>query len=128
MNLRRAVARPASLDDLSAAVAVYESTNMSLCHKTALRIADAFLTDPAGLSEGRRAETLECFAPSDVVELALKLVAYSANKTLVALGLDAPVADAQFAWLRYDDGVAIVVKDDNTDAAGTSPSPPRPSR
>lgn len=108
MSLRRAVARPAGVDDLNGAVAAYERSALSACQKVALRLADRFLANPSGLGPEHRAEALECFTPAQIVELVLKLVSFSSDKTAVALGLDGPADEHRLSAVQYDDGVPVV--------------------
>ena len=108
MSLRCAVARPAGIPDLSAEVARYERSGLGEREKAALRLADGFLTDPFGFGPVRRRETLERFTPPQVLELLLKLIQFSSDKTAVALALDGPAAVGRLSDVRYEDGVAIV--------------------
>lgn len=111
MSLRRAVARLAGVDDLDAAVAAYERSALPAPVKAGLRLADAFLRDPAGFGEAGRRGALERLRPEQIVELTLKLVSFSSDKTAVALSLDAPAAWSGLSSVRYEDGVAIVIAD-----------------
>ena len=108
MSLRCAVARPVGSPELGAEVARYERSRLAEREKTALRLADGFLADPGGFGVRRRRETLAYFEPVQVLELVLKLVQFSSDKTAVALGLDGPAVIGRLSDVRYEDGVAIV--------------------
>jgi hypothetical protein len=78
--------------------------------KVALRLADAFLADPAGFDAGSRTETLEHFAPEQIVELAFKLVTWTVNKSPTALGLDSPIDETRLTTFHYDAGGKLVLE------------------
>src|SRR5207247_2338458 len=91
MSMRRAVARPPSSGDLMDDVLSYEqSETLSEYQRVALRLHDAFLVHPSGLSAATRAEALEHFSQAQIVELALKFMFWSTNRPVVTLGVDAP--------------------------------------
>lgn len=108
MSLRCAVAQPDGREDLAAAVASYERSALSDRQKVALRLADAFLTDPRRLSSDVAAQARSCFSATQTIELTLKLVAFGANKAHVALGVDGPASPHGLSLLRYENGVAVV--------------------
>lgn len=56
--------------------------------KLALRLSDLYLRDPAVPSPTLAQELVEEFTPVEILELLLRQVRYTWNKTLVALGLD----------------------------------------
>ena len=70
------------------AVDHYEDSEMSPAQLAALRLADAYLTSPADMSDAVRKEIADHLTPVQIVELVLKLTGYSSDKTMVALGLD----------------------------------------
>lgn len=87
--MRSAVALQQGVDEeLLAKVDRYEESDLPASHRAALRLADAYLVAPAELSDAVRREVLEHFTPAQVVELVLKLVGFSGDKVMVALGLD----------------------------------------
>ena len=89
MSVRGAVAQQQGADEeLLAAVDDYEGSELSPAQKAALRLADAYLTSPADMSEGVREDLLRHFDAGQVAELTLKLMGYSSDKIMVALGLD----------------------------------------
>ena len=56
--------------------------------RAALRLADAYLMDPAATSDVVKQEVAEHLSVAQVVELAVKLMGFSSDKVMVALGLD----------------------------------------
>lgn len=89
MSVRGAVAQQQGADEeLLAEVDHYEDSALSQLQKAALRLADAYLNDPAGLSDEVKAEVLSQLSSAQVAELVLKLMGYSSDKVMVALGLD----------------------------------------
>lgn len=112
MSLRRAVARQAGDGDLSDAVAGYETSSLHEPCKEALRLTDAFLSVPGLLAPSHNAGARHHLTRAQIVELCLKLIAFSSNKTTVAFGLDAPAHPEKLASLRYEDGLAIVTLTD----------------
>src|SRR2546426_8510097 len=109
MSARRAVARPVGTGDLMDAVADFERSALAEHQKVALRLAAAFLTQPAGFSNAARRETLEHFSPSQIVELLLKLTAWTVNKTATALRLDEPIDATRLTTFHYDAGGRLVL-------------------
>lgn len=89
-STRSPAARAAGADeDLYAAIDSYESTTLlDQRQKAALRFADAFLTRPSETPTAVYAGAAEHFSSVQLVELALRLVAYSSDKVMVALKLD----------------------------------------
>jgi hypothetical protein len=109
MSVRRAVARPADGEDLAHDVGRYERSSLPEPTKVALRLADAFLTQPAALADAVKAQAREAFAPEQIVELVLKFVFALVNKPNIALGFDAPVDDEHLSTFVYDAGGRFVV-------------------
>ncbi len=70
------------------AVDHYETSELSASQRAALRLADAYLTQPADMSDATRQEVADAFTPVQVVELVVKLMGFSSDKVMVALGLD----------------------------------------
>ena len=54
----------------------------------ALRFADVYLTAPSEMSDELRQEVLRYYTPAQVVELLLRLIGWTRNKAMVALGLE----------------------------------------
>ena len=89
MSVRGAVAQQQGADEkLLAEVDHYEDSELSPTQKAALRLADAYLTYPADMSDEVRAEVLSHLDSAQVAELVLKLMGFSSDKIMVALGLD----------------------------------------
>jgi alkylhydroperoxidase family enzyme len=86
-----------------------ESTGLSASQKAALRMHDSFLAHPAGFGRARRAEALEHFSPTQIVELAFKFVWWSTNRATVTLGDDAPRDENRVTWFHYDEQGTFIV-------------------
>jgi alkylhydroperoxidase family enzyme len=111
MSVRRAVARPAEVDDLLDEVRVYEQSSLLPAHhKAAIRFTEAFLIDPNGLDDEARSRMLEHFSPEQIVELTFKLMYWSCNKALIALGIDGPVDPEALTSFHYDDQGAFILE------------------
>ena len=80
----------------------FEQSGLPEHQKVALRLADAFLAEPAGFDAAARAETLEHFSPEQIVELAFKLVTWTVNKSPTALGMDSPIDETRLTTFDYD--------------------------
>jgi alkylhydroperoxidase family enzyme len=109
MSARRAVARPAGIDDLMAAVVDHERSDLPERQKVALRFARAYLTHPGVFGPEARAETLEHFSAAHIVELLLKLTAWTVNKALTALDLDEPIDPDRLTAFHYDQAGVLVL-------------------
>jgi alkylhydroperoxidase family enzyme len=89
MSARSAVALQQGADEeMLAAVDQYETSDLSPAQRAALRVADAYLVAPAEMSESARQEVAAHLTPTQVVETVLKLMGFSSDKVMVALGLD----------------------------------------
>jgi alkylhydroperoxidase family enzyme len=89
MSARSAVALEQGVDErMLASVDQYEQSDLTAAQKAALRLADAYLAAPAEMSEAVKSEVAAHLSPEQVVELALKLMGFSNDKVMVALGLD----------------------------------------
>jgi len=109
MSARRAVARPAGGGDLMDEVLAYERSSLPEREKIALRLTDAFLSHPASYSLRDRTQLLEHFGPEQIVELLLKLAAWTVNKSMTALRLDAAINDGALTSFHYDADGALVL-------------------
>src|SRR5439155_9277986 len=110
MSMRRAVARPAGSGDLMDEVLAYETSEaLSERQRVALRLHDAFLVHPGGLSAAVRAQTLEHFSPAQIVELALKFLHWSTNRPVVTLDLDAPHDENRLTSFHYAENGEYIV-------------------
>jgi alkylhydroperoxidase family enzyme len=89
MSARSAVALEQGADEqMLASVDHYEQSDLTPTQKAALRLADAYLAGPATMSASDRSEVAAHLSPAQIVELALKLMGFSNDKVMVALGLD----------------------------------------
>lgn len=89
MSVRGAVAQQQGVDEeLLAEVDHYEDSGLSGFQKAALRLADVYLNYPAAMTDEVRAEVLGQLTAAQVAELILKLMGFSSDKIMVALGLD----------------------------------------
>jgi alkylhydroperoxidase family enzyme len=89
MSARSAVALQEGVDEpMLASVDHYQHSDLSPFQKAALRLADAYLTSPADMSDSIRREVANELSPGQVVELTLQLMGFSNDKVMVALGLD----------------------------------------
>ena len=89
MSARSAVALQQGVDEeMLANVDHYENSDLSAAQQAALRLADAYLIAPAEMSESTKQEVAAHLTPTQVVELVLKLMGFSSDKVMVALGLD----------------------------------------
>jgi alkylhydroperoxidase family enzyme len=89
MSARSAVALERGADErMLDAVDHYEDSELSPFQKAALRLADAYLVSPAEMSEAVTHDVAAHLNPEQVIELVLKLMGFSSDKVMVALGLD----------------------------------------
>ena len=89
MSVRSAVALEAGADEaILAKVDDYERSDLSEMQKAALRVADAYLSSPADMTDEVRKGALEHLSSPQIVETVLHLMQYSSDKMMVALGLD----------------------------------------
>ena len=89
MSARSAVALQQGVDEeMLAEVDHYEHSDLSPAQRAALRLADAYLTAPAEMSDSAKREVAAHLSPAQIVELVLKLMGFSSDKVMVALGLD----------------------------------------
>jgi hypothetical protein len=89
MSARSAVALQQGADEaLLASVDHYEQSDLTPAQKAALRLADAYLVAPGDMSEPTRRNVAEHLTTEQVVETVLKLMGFSSDKVMVALGLD----------------------------------------
>jgi alkylhydroperoxidase family enzyme len=89
MSARSAVALEQGVDEqMLDSVDHYEQSDLTAPQKAALRLADAYLAAPAEMSESAKSEVAAHLSPAQIVEVALKLMGFSNDKVMVALGLD----------------------------------------
>ena len=63
-------------------------SDLSPAQKAALRLADAYLNAPAEMSDSAKQEVAANLSATQIVETVLKLMGFSNDKVMVALGLD----------------------------------------
>jgi hypothetical protein len=89
MGYRDAVALQAGVDDnMLALVDDHEHSSLSPKQKAALRLADAYLSGPVAIDDELRAELTTYFTPAELGSLLVRLMHFSSDKVMVALGLD----------------------------------------
>ncbi len=89
MSARSAVALQHGVDEeMLSSVDHYETSDLSPAQQAALRLADAYLIAPAEMSESVKRDVAANLTPTQVVEVVLKLMGFSSDKVMVALGLD----------------------------------------
>jgi alkylhydroperoxidase family enzyme len=89
MGYRDAVALQAGVDEeLLALVDDHQHSALSDKQKVALRFADAYLNGPARVDDDLRRELTTHFTPAEIGSLMVRLMQFSSDKVMVALGLD----------------------------------------
>jgi alkylhydroperoxidase family enzyme len=91
-------------------VLTYEQSSLPEPQKVALRLTDAFLRDPASYPPRYRAQSLEHFTPEQIVELLLKLAAWTVNKSMTALRMDAAINEHTLTNFHYNAEGALVLE------------------
>ena len=103
MSLRLAGARQAGLEEEEvAAVARHDLSALDERRRAALALADAFVTDPGRIAGALRETILEHLAPAEIVEVLFDVIAWSKQKVLVSLRIDAVVDPDAFTPLGFD--------------------------
>jgi AhpD family alkylhydroperoxidase len=88
-TLRLADAREAGADDeVTAKVDRYEDSDLDERTKVALRVTDALITQPAGLTQATVDRARALLRPDELAELCLDVSKWSTQKVHVALGTD----------------------------------------
>ena len=89
MSARSAVALQRGADEqMLSAVDHYRDSDLPAAQQAALALADAYLTSPRDMTDAVRDEVAGQLAPAQAVEVVLKLMGFSSDKAMVALGLD----------------------------------------
>jgi alkylhydroperoxidase family enzyme len=89
MSARGAVARQQGADEqMLDKVDDYETSDLPEPQRAALQLADVYLAAPGAATDATRAEIAGQLAPTQVVEVVLKLMGFSSDKVMVTLGLD----------------------------------------
>ena len=108
-TLRLADSRAAGVDeDMTAKVDFYERSDLPERAKVALRVTDAFITQPSLLSGVVAGQARASFGPGELASLCLDITKWSTQKIKVALGTDGAdrlVTDADgVALFGFDSG------------------------
>ena len=99
-----AVAKQEGLDEPTIEkVDNYEASDLSLRHKTALRFADALMTQPSGISQQLRDELLIHFTREQIIELTVDVMKWNYQKVPVSLGTDVEVREGELTPLIFDE-------------------------
>ena len=89
MSARSAVAQQQGVDEqMLTKVDRHEESDFSDEQHAALRLADGYLGSPADMTDETRADIAAHLTPTQAVEVVLKLMGFSSDKVMVALGLD----------------------------------------
>jgi alkylhydroperoxidase family enzyme len=89
MSARSAVALQRGADEqLLAAVDHYRDSDLLPVQQAALALADAYLTSPADMTDAVKDEVASQLSAAQAIEIVLKLMGFSSDKAMVALGLD----------------------------------------
>jgi len=75
-------------EDLIAQVDYFETSDLSDAQKAALRFADVYLSSPADMTDELRDALQTHFTSAQIVELVFRLIGWTRNKPMVALGLE----------------------------------------
>ena len=89
MSARSAVALQEGVDEeMLAAVDHYDQSELPALQQAALRLADAYLISPGDMDEAAKEDAAAHLSPDQIIEVILKLMGFSSDKVMVALGLD----------------------------------------
>ena len=112
MSMRRAGARLDGVQDLMDEVRSYErSRTLTETQRVILRLHDAFLVDPAGLTDDVRDQVLAHLSTAQIVELAMKFIQWSSNRPNVALAEDAPHDSNHLTAFHYSESGEYIPHD-----------------
>jgi hypothetical protein len=92
-----------------AAVARNELGGLDDRRRAALALADAFITDPGRIDGALRENVLLHLTPAEIVEVLFDVIAWSKQKVLVSLEIDAAVDADTFTPLGFDDAGKPVI-------------------
>ncbi|MHB1164037.1 MAG: carboxymuconolactone decarboxylase family protein [Candidatus Nanopelagicales bacterium] len=111
-------------DEVASQIDHYEDSDLSDRHKVALRIVDAFIWQPSGITPELAQSAHEHFTDDELAEVLLDITKWSTQKIHVALGTDGadrlPTNDSGVAYFSFgDDGAVARI----TDAVDTSLRP-----
>ncbi|MFZ4486117.1 MAG: hypothetical protein ACOYO9_05970, partial [Candidatus Nanopelagicales bacterium] len=92
--------------DMAAKVDRYEQSDLDERHKVALRIVDAFIWLPSGITDDLVAQARGHFTDAELAELLLDITKWSTQKIHVVLGTDGadrlPVGADGLSYFRFD--------------------------
>lgn len=89
MSTRSAVAlQQGATEEMLDAVDCYDDADFTSAQKAALHLADAYLVSPAHMTDAAKQAAADELTADQAVELVLKLMGFSSDKVMVALGLD----------------------------------------
>jgi len=121
MSVRSAVALDEGVDEeLLAKVDTHETSDLTEVQKAALRLADVYLGVPSAADDDTRAKILGELTSIQVVETVLKLMQWSSDKVMVALGHDLDEVGIIPFGHR-----AVEQPRTPTDGRGADPTPPK---
>jgi len=107
-SLRVREALDAGLDEaMQRRIASYETGGFSPAAVAALKLCDAIIMRPAWADAGLKNELRQHFSEEQIAELCVDVVKWSQQKALVALRLEAPLADTP-TLLTFDESGAPV--------------------
>jgi alkylhydroperoxidase family enzyme len=103
------------------AVEDYEHSSLTVHQKTALRLTDAVITQPALIGEGLTAQVHAEFTTAESTEIVLDVVRNAANKIAVAFSADAPNVTGGTEFFDLD-GTGEVIADVDAEVVRRSTS------
>lgn len=111
-TLRQANAADAGLDaEMASKLDFYETSDLVERHKVALRIVDAFIWQPAQLSEDLAVQAHAHFSDAELAEILVDITKWSTQKIHVTLGTDGadrlPVNESGVAYFAFGPDGAI---------------------
>ncbi len=89
-------------------VDAYEASDLPERQKVALRLADAYITWPAGIGADLRAQLHEHYSRDAIVELLLDISKWSTQKMPVALGMDGKINPGGLALFDFDESGKVI--------------------
>ena len=93
------------------AVSYETSTTLTEAQRVILRLHDAFLSYPGGVTPELRALVLEHFSPPQIAEMMFKFFWWSTNRATVTMGDDAPYDAERLTPYHYTEEGEFVIDD-----------------
>jgi alkylhydroperoxidase family enzyme len=87
---------------MAAKVDCYESSDLSERHKVALRLTEALITWPKGITPELREQAFAHFTPEEIAEILFDVTKWSTQKIPVALGMDVQINPKGLATFDFD--------------------------